>query len=55
MWFEVELKRESYVVLTVEADNPAEAEEKAWRELEQGQGDFGGNAMWSVEHVGVRE
>jgi len=33
--FEIELKRESYVTLTVEANSRDEAEEKAWRELER--------------------
>lgn len=32
--YEVELKRESYVLYTVEANSPEEAEDKAWKELE---------------------
>lgn len=33
MKFEVELKRESHVTYTVEADSPEEAEDKAWEQL----------------------
>jgi hypothetical protein len=35
MIFEVELKRESFVVFRVEANNPDEAEAKGWKELER--------------------
>lgn len=47
--FEVELKRESYIVLTVEAADEAEAEALAWREVE-GRPDSG-DASWGVESV----
>lgn len=49
MKFEVELKRESYVVFTVEADSPDEAEEKAWRELERN--DPRDVGFWTVESI----
>lgn len=40
--FEIEFRRESYVVLTVEADTEEQAEEMAWKQLEQdGYGDDG--------------
>jgi hypothetical protein len=50
MFFEVELKRESYVIYTIEADNPDEAEDKAWEELKES-GDVGDHASWSVESI----
>ena len=50
MFFEVELKRESYVTYTIEADNPDEAETKAWEELREA-GDFGNCASWTVESI----
>ena len=50
MFFEVELKRESYVTYTIRADNPDEAEAMAWEELEES-GDVGNHASWSVESI----
>ncbi len=50
MFFEVELKRESYVTYIIEADNPDEAEAKAWEELTES-GDVGDAASWSVESI----
>ena len=50
MIFEVELKRESYVVLTIEANNPDEAEAKAWEELER-TNPSGEVGFWSVESI----
>jgi len=49
MFFEVELKRESYVTYTIEADNPDEAETKAWAELERTNPREEG--FWSVESI----
>jgi hypothetical protein len=49
MFFEVELKRESYVTYTIEADNPDEAEAKAWEELERNVPNE--NGYWSVESI----
>lgn len=49
MFFEVELKRESYVTYTIEADNPDEAETKAWKELERNVPNEDG--YWSVESI----
>lgn len=48
-FFEVELKRESYVVLTIEANNPDEAEAKAWGELERTNPREEG--FWSIESI----
>lgn len=50
MFFEVELKRESYVTYTIQADSPDEAEAKAWEELKES-GDVGDSASWSVESI----
>ena len=49
-FFEVELKRESYVTYIIEANNPDEAEAKAWEELKES-GDVGNHASWSVESI----
>ena len=32
--FEVEFRRQSYIIVTVEAESRDEAEDKAWQELE---------------------
>ena len=48
--YEVELRRESYVVLTVEADNEERAEELAWEELIRNGHDFG-DASWELESI----
>jgi hypothetical protein len=50
MFFEVELRRESYVTYIIAADSPDEAEDKAWEELIES-GDFGKDASWSVESI----
>jgi len=50
MFFEVELKRESYVTFFIEADSPKAAEDKAWEELKKS-GDVGNHASWSVESI----
>lgn len=47
--YEVELKRVSYVIITVEAENPEQAEEKAWKELEND--NLCEDASWMVESV----
>tara|TARA_R110000868_G_scaffold360017_1_gene622064 strand:+ start:1768 stop:1935 length:168 start_codon:yes stop_codon:yes gene_type:complete len=49
MFFEVELKRESYVTYTIRADNPDEAEALAWEELERNNPREDG--FWSVESI----
>lgn len=47
--FEVELRRESFIVVTVEALNAAHAEEMAWKEIE-GSPDSD-DASWVVESI----
>lgn len=50
--FEVELRRTSYVVITVEATSEEDAETKAWEELDNNyeHGDCE-DASWDVESV----
>ena len=48
--FEVELRRTSYITMTVEAESRDEAEAKAWRELEHGRADIN-DATWDVESI----
>ena len=46
MKFEVELRKEAYMVLSVEADTPDEAEDKALKQVPPHEIGF-----WSVESV----
>lgn len=48
--FEVELRRTSYIVLTIEAENEDEAETKAWGEIESGDYKHE-DAQWDIESV----
>lgn len=48
--YEVELRRESYITLTVEANNPEEAEEKAWHELEHNYPNIN-DSTWTLESI----
>jgi len=48
--YQVELKRVSYVNLTVEADSPEAAEDAAWLELQTGDYDDY-DADWSLSDV----
>jgi hypothetical protein len=47
--YEVELKYESYTTVTVEANSPEEAEDKAWQELETDERRAYGE--WSLESI----
>ena len=47
--YEVELRRISYVTVTVEADNEDDAEIKAWAEIESNDGNI--DSSWDVESV----
>ena len=47
--YEVELKRESYIVLTIEAENEDEAQEKAWKEIEDLPDSD--DASWLIESI----
>lgn len=50
--YEVELRRTSYVTVTVTAKSEDEAEEKAWAELESGTVDEQHeSARWELESV----
>lgn len=47
--YEVEYRRTSYIALTVEAETPEEADQKAWAIVEQ---DYNINdASWDVESI----
>lgn len=48
--YQVELKRVSYVTLTVEANNQDAAEDAAWLELQTGDYDDDG-AEWNLELI----
>jgi hypothetical protein len=50
--YEVELRRVSYVTYYVEADNPEQAEMRAWEELERDAESLSiENASWDVESI----
>jgi hypothetical protein len=48
--YEVELKRTSFVVLTVEAENEDDAEAKAWEEIQRGEYRHD-DAFWDTESI----
>ena len=48
--FEIELKRESYITLTVEADNQEEAEAKAWQEIAHNYPNIN-DSNWNLESI----
>lgn len=48
--YEVELRRTSYIIVTVEAENEDDAEAKAWAEVEDGRADIN-DAVWDVESI----
>jgi len=48
--YEVELKRTSYIVVTVKAENEDDAETKAWQEIESDRADIN-DANWDVESI----
>lgn len=52
--YEVELKRISYITMTVEAESKDEAETKAWQEIENGRTDIY-DAQWDVEYIEEQE
>lgn len=49
--YEVELRRTSYIVLTVKAENPEQAEDKAWDELSTQVNFAADEASWDVESI----
>lgn len=46
--YQVEIKRTSYITVTVEADSVQEAEDKAWQELDQSRIS---DASWDIEAI----
>jgi hypothetical protein len=48
--YEVELRRTSYITVTVEAENEDEAETKAWQEIENGRTDIN-DADWELGSI----
>lgn len=48
--YEVELRRTSYIIITVEAEDEAQAEELAWAEIVIGKHD-NADADWAVESI----
>lgn len=48
--YEVELRRTSYIIVTVEADDEKQAEDKAWAEMELGRPDSW-DAHWDIESI----
>jgi hypothetical protein len=53
--YQIELKRTSYVNITVEADNVEEAEQLAWDEL-QSDGSYGLTyADWEIESIELNQ
>jgi hypothetical protein len=53
--YQIELRRTSYVNLTIEAENIDEAEELAWQELAS-DGSYGTeSADWEVESIELNE
>jgi hypothetical protein len=54
--YAVELKRTSYVTLTVEADTHGEAEDLAWEELESGESyGISDDADWEVNAIDITD
>jgi len=51
--YEVELKRESYVTITVEAESVEAAEELAWKEIENDNQHE--SATWLLESLGEKK
>lgn len=47
--YEVELRRTSYITMTVEAENPEQAEDKAWEKLQYDP--VNDVASWDVESI----
>jgi len=47
--YAVELTRTVYITIHVDARDPTEAEELAWREIENG--DYSGDAHWEISDI----
>lgn len=48
--YEVELKRTSYITITIEANSKDEAEEKAWQKIEHGCTDIN-DSEWDIQYI----
>ncbi len=48
--YEIELRRTSYIVLTIEAENENAAKALAWKEIEHGNYRYE-DAAWDIEFV----
>lgn len=48
--YEVELKRTTYIIVTVQADTEDEAEERAWHDLSENK-NWAEDSDWQVESV----
>ena len=50
--YQVELKRTSYVNLTIEAESQEDAEAQAWAEIESGESyGISDDADWNLNHI----
>lgn len=49
--FEVELRRTSYIVLTIDAENEDDAEAKAWEKIKYDPVNDDDEASWEVESI----
>lgn len=49
--YEVEMRRTSYIVITVQAENETDAEELAWEEIVADAHTRHADADWSVESI----
>jgi len=49
--YQVELKRISYVTVTVEAESPDHADERAWEELQKNESVQINDAQWETESI----
>lgn len=53
--YQVELKYESYTIITIEAETPEEAEALAWQELATDGSYYSGYGNWELESINEGE
>lgn len=53
-FYEIALKRTSYITLIIDAYSQEEAEQKAWQEVESGRADID-DANWDIEYIAEAE
>lgn len=51
--YQIELKRTSYINLTIEAENEDEAEALAWKDIDQNY--YRDDGSWEIEHIELEE